>query len=212
VDSYWNNWGMLNARSEDPANFNENSALFTAEYILKKDDPNLPECFAFVKFLAETKISKGLYNQLPRFAGNNDDYVSHDQLSSWMLMSKKYNMGIHNDIWAEVKRQGFRYNNITPDSPGLKGLLHPRDIIQYGMIAGSKLWYLLWPLWFLMIVWSQFGQETSGKCLNWLRCQGMGWNWTLKVLEWLMPYKDWSSVFAVYFPDPNHPINIAFGE
>jgi hypothetical protein len=212
MESYWNTYGLLNSDKTHYPNFDENASLYTVEYLFLKDDPNCPEAFNLMKFYAQVKVSSGLYGQLPFFAGNNDDYTSHDQISAMMCFSKRYNMGIHNDIWAEVKRQGFRYNNITPDSPGLKGLLHPRDIIFYGMIAGSKLWYLLWPLWFLMIVWSQFGQETSGKCLNWVRCQGMGWNWTLKILGWLMPYKDWREVFAIYFPDTNHPINIAFQE
>jgi hypothetical protein len=206
---YHNPYGLLNASADYPADTNENSSLYTVEYILKKDDPNLSECFSLVKYYALCKISNGLYNQLPFHAGNNDDYVSHDQLTAMMVISKKYNMGMHEVIWGEIRQQNDKYNNIEP---GKGWILHPRDTMFYGMLAGSKLWYLTFPLLFIIMLISQFGRETSGKCLNWVRCQGMGWNWTLKILGWFMPYKDWSSVFAVYFPDPNHPINIAFQE
>lgn len=196
---------MLNARSEDPTNFNENSSLYTVEYLFLKSDEKVG--LSLVKYFLDCKIANGLYNQLPFHAGNDDDYVSHDQLTAWMCISKKYNWNMHQEIWEEVKRQGYRYNNIEP---GKGWILHPRDIMFYGMLTGSKLWYLTYPILLLIMVISQFGQDTSGKCLNWLRCKAMGWNWTLKILGWFMPYKSWKEVFAVYFPDQNHPINCAF--
>ena len=206
---YHNPYGLINATDQTSQDTNKNSSLWTVEYILKKNDTNLPEAFSLMKYYALCKISNGLYNILPFHVGNNDDYMTHDNLSGMMVISKKYNLGMHDAIWAEIRQQNWKYNNIEPG----KGLiLHPRDIIYFGILAGTKLWYLLWPLWFLMIVWAQFGTSTSGKCLNWLYCHGMGWNWTLKILGWLMPYKSWALVFGTYFPDPNHPINIAFQE
>jgi hypothetical protein len=204
---YWNDWKLLNARAEDTRMFNENASLYTVEYILKTNDQR--KGYDLVNFYLSVKLADGLYNQLPLHAGNNDDYMSHDQLTAMMIISKKYNLGLHQDIWKEVKRQGFRYNNIEP---GKGWILHPRDTIFYGMLAGSKLWYLMYPILLIIMIISQFGQDTSGKCLNWIRCQGMNWSWTLKILGWFMPYKSWADVFQVYFPDPNHPINVSFRE
>jgi hypothetical protein len=204
--SFYNPYGLLNASSEFPGDTNENSSLYTVEYLLKKDDA--PVLASLIKYYEMCKKDRpGLYNQLPFFAGNNDDYMSHDQLTGMFAASKKFGLNLHDDIWSEVKRQGFRYNNMTPDSPGLKGLLHPRDIIVYGMVAGSCLWWLFYPILLIIMIISQFGSETSGKLLNWVRCTAFGWNKTLWILEKFMPYKSWKEVFAVYFPDPEHPIN-----
>lgn len=214
MENYWNSYGTLNARSEDINNINENSSYYTVAYVLKKslteNQWGSAEVQALLNYYSLCKISDGLYNQLPFHCGNKDDYMSHDQLTAMMVFSKMFDLSIHEDIWAELKRQHFKYNNMEP---GKGWIMHPRDPIYYGMLTGSKLWWLLYPLFILMIIWSQFGTETSGKCLNWFRLVGLGHFRMLRFFEWLMPkYASWKEVFATYFPDPQHPLNVAFRE
>lgn len=158
MEKYWNRYGLLNAYiGEDVA---ENSPLFTYEYILieeLKGNTVKPEKEALRNFIQKSRTSKGVYNQSPEpLKGHKDDFMSHDQLTVFCAFSYKYGYDWHGEIWNEIKRQWFRYNNV--DIPHTfwekltnKRFLHPRDIIFIGILSGSFWCKLLAPLLALMM-------------------------------------------------------------
>ena len=210
---YWSKYGTLNAYSHEE--YAENSTLWTIEYIFMKElagedpEPKVIELANFIEVFL--KVEDGLYDQLPHKAGNHDDATSNDQITGFMALSCRYNLGFHKEIWKEIKRQTFRYDNLNPESPSWKRFLHPRDIIVYGMMAGSKLWYLLAPIVFIAALVSCMKPKgvTSGKLLIWTRINAIRNDWIrdmwLKFFNWVIR-GGYGHAFRVYFGRTGHPM------
>lgn len=215
---YFNKYGMLNEGLTDSEYSSENCMLFTAVYILLlkekgKDYSALLE--AFKAYLEGCKIRTGLYNQFPYEVSTGDKWMSHDQLTSIMRISKEFDLGIHEDIWKEIKRQNFKYDNVNPykfwNMEG--GWHHPMHIMYYGYIAGGILWKMLWPLllFFSLFACSSPKERTSGKQICWVKFKRL-FPFIHKLNTMLVNIKNgsWGNVFSIYYPDPNHPINKEF--
>jgi len=211
--SFWSKYGTLN--SQESENYAENSTLWAAEWVFlaelagEDNEAKIQELSDFIN--SDLKVSEGLYNQLPFVNNTKEDSISHDQITGYIALSNRYNLGFHIPIWKEIKRQWFRYDNINPEKPELNKILHPRDMIFYGMICGSKLWYLLSPILFLMSLFSVFKPKgvTSGKILWWVRINAIRNNYVrLKLLgfyNWLIR-GGYGHSFRVYFNNTKHPI------
>lgn len=197
----------------------ENALLWTVEhYFLTKseDDETVLKLAMYL-----CKIKTGIYEQHPCKSFTGDErYMSHDQLTAIAVSSYYFEQSHHLDIWNEIKRQGFRYNNVTPETPGNR-YLHPRDIIFYGYLAGSIVCKLLLPILAIILIYSCLSRykdkektmlATDGKLLSFIRCQGTkDKSAFFKVLYKLltlivnMQFGSWKGVFEYYFKHPNHP-------
>lgn len=217
-NTYFDSYGLVNARKDEDCG--ENAILYTYEYYLlllnkNKDEANkvLDKLFYAVD---NSYIKWGLYKQNPKDTGP----MSHDQLTTIMcLLNKHHCIGDMYAIWDEIGRQNFRYDNLNPIVPSWKRILHPRDIIFYGILAGNWLCYLLSPLLIIMMLFSVYNNETSGKLLWWIRINSFD-GLIKEVLEFIfdltMFYKYGNlylqKTFSIYFPDMEHPINLVLKE
>lgn len=217
MNPYFDEEGLLKANLNQESS--ENGMLYTCQYYFLRK-PDYVAYANYYKCVDKCKVPhySGLYNQYPnqiKLTGD-DIYMSHDQLTS--IISFLYdanNMKEVKAIWKEIKMQKFRYNNVTPDAPGLK-FLHPRDILYCGYLAGSFICKLLFPILFLIILETtitkykyrptlfnriKFWWETSvwmpttailktdGLLLNFVRfnaVQTSGMKFTKKICEWIL--------------------------
>lgn len=228
--SYFNKYGLLNACDNDE-NVQENCPVYTLELAQQLNNPRYLD--NILKYMELCKIREGLYHQRPVNECPLDEQMSHDQLTTFIIASKLAGLNVHTEIWNEIKRQNFGYNdwNVSSYRP-----LHPRDTIYYGILCGSKLWWILYPVFLLISVISCWGTyykrpqidvaivnffktgtwerrtlvESSGKLLSWTRTVILMPK-TFKILTWVVEktsiMKSWKDVFLVYFPDPKHPLN-----
>jgi hypothetical protein len=198
----------------------ENSTLWSYEEILLTElDNESPEVRKGCLKAAykQCRISPGLYHQSPKYAVSepvhaHDKYMSPDQLIALTGSSYKYNWGHHEDIWEEIKRQKFRYDNVNPGKP--ERWIRPWDLIFYGYCAGSFICKLLVMLTALACVVSCLRKqsETSGKLLAFTKCQTlkdksfvMKMTWYVCSLLVKIRNGGWDKVFGIYFPDIRHP-------
>lgn len=206
--SFFNSAGLINARTDET--FSENSLLFSLEYLLlDKSASSRNKVRILMKYqqlLKKLRKSPGRFDQQPFLDGTHDDLTSHDQLTAISIFSKKYGLQYHEEIWSYLKSHWFTYNNLTGKTD-FSRLLHPRDMIYYGMLNNSAICWALSPLYFIMQAPSLFGKSTSGKLLMWTRLKGLGLHKLVDFLPKLMlQYSSWKEVFRVYYPDSEHPI------
>lgn len=215
---YFNKYGMLNECLRDTEYSSENCMLFTTVFtLLRKEAKGDYETSleAFKAYLKLCKIRTGLYNQFPYEVTTGDKWMSHDQLTSIIRMSKEFDLGIHEAIWKEIKRQHFKYDNVHPDTFWTKegGWHHPMHIMYYGLVCGSKLWYLLYPIVLIMSMITCLSpkESTSGKQICWIKFKGL-FPFIHKINTLCVNLKNgsWKNVFSIYYPDPQHPINKEF--
>jgi len=168
----------------------------------------------------QCRVSPGIYHQNPAYAlsepvHEHDRYMSPDQLIALTGSSYRYDMGHHKEIWEEIKRQGFRYDNVNPGKP--ERWIRPWDLIFYGYCAGSFICKLLVMLISLACVISCLRKqsETSGKLLAFTKCQTlkdksfvMKMTWYVCSLLVKIRNGGWDGAFGIYFPDPKHPSHI----
>ena len=50
--------------------------------------------------------------------------------------------------------------------------------------------------------------DTSGKQLSFIRAMGLDMQWTMNICSWVLTNKKWHKVFAIWYPEPEHPCNI----
>ena len=229
MPNYVDDYGLINARPNEKNG--ENSLLYTAENILIKEllgKNNFQEKLTFYKAVKQCRDSKGIFSQTPaRNLTGNDQYMSHDQLTAIFAISRKYGFEYHIEIWEEIKRQLFFYDNVNPRNPSITSFLHPRDIIYYGICAGSKLWYLGIPLLVIMAVIScwpikenRHGIDiipTSGKLLTFVRFSALkgiipGFSGIYDFLTEIIRIRlgGWPAAFLIFFPYTDHPNNEAW--
>lgn len=218
--SFIDNYGLINSRT-DEVNA-ENAILWTYQNIILTDETNINSDVrreALEKAFNKCRISNGLYHQNPAFAISGpqiekDKYMSPDQLLTICGASYRYRLTHAKDIWKEIKRQKFRYDNINPDNP--KRYIRPNDLVFYGYSAGSFICKLLVILISLGCVISclRNKNETSGKLLAYIKCKSLEresfiMRCTFKICTYLVNLKNsgWGDVFSIYFKDKNHPNN-----
>lgn len=208
---YWNKWGLLNATAEhDDSIFNENSFLYTLQYMLLL--PNFPvtkiaEIWTKLnRFRSEELISPhGLYNQLPSDTGvahHHDLYTSPDQLIAYMAHS----CCVARATWSDLKRLWFTYNNLT-GKVDFGRLMQPTAIALAGAMSGSRFWRFVLNLCLVYSCWSN-RYETSGKLKAWTIISSVPNLWCKKICDKLIEkyFGSWQRVFEIHYPDPSHPI------
>lgn len=195
----------------------ENSLLWTAQHLFLTRSPDT--FTSLYNAIQACRISAGLYHQHPsRNLKNSDIYMSHDQLTAIMCFSYDQNMYMHKEIWAEIKKQHLTYNNI---GDGATRLLHPRDIIFYGYLAGSWWCKCLLPLavalFFISLkshklIDGRLIPKTDDELLNFVRfaClkdKSKVWNllWKAYCYKVKREFGNYHTVFKIYFKDPEHP-------
>ena len=108
----------------------------------------------------------GLYDIYP---GEDWHHQSHDNLTGMSVFSVLYGHKWHEGIWHYAKQNKFRYDNVFPENPSWKRILHPRDIIFYGFLNKNWLAYLGLPLLFIMMLVSFTSDRTNGRILWYFR-------------------------------------------
>lgn len=211
--SYWDTNGLLNSNFNE--NGGENSMLYTYEYLLlyKLCYNSLPrEYLIYLNSIIKCEKKPGLFNQHP----TNNDFMSHDNLTSIICASENFDLNLTRTIWKEIKRQGYiKYDNINPDKP--KRWLHPRDIIFYGILNNNIICYLLFPILLIMMLITLMGdkQFTCGKILWFIRIYSTKkilLNLLFKPIYDILLKKKYGKyplieIFNIYFPEKNNPIH-----
>jgi hypothetical protein len=200
---WWDDNSLLNAYRDEK--FGENSLLYTLEYYLLTQDKIISELL--LSAINRSEISPGLYHQHP----TNFEQMAHDQLTAIVCFFYKTRDPRLETIWEEILKQRFHYDIITPDKP--EKLLHPRDVIYYGCLVGNRWAKLLSPVLIAMLVITLLGkkEDTSGKLLWWVRVsclQGKIKKWLFFKIAPLLMRQSFKEVFAYYFKDADHPINL----
>lgn len=220
MKDFYDSFGLI---VEEPIReHSENSLLFTVEnfFLNPEDEKTKMLLMAILNICNETK---GIYRQHPAKLTGHDEYMSHDQLTAIFCFSCYNNLQHHRRIWQEIKRQWLRYNNVNvPNTFKQKffneRLLHPRDIIFYGICNENIICYLLFPILFLIMFiscWSKreviaYGApalKTDGKLLTYIRVRALGWKWLIKFFDFVIEkrFGSWKVIFKTYFRYENHP-------
>jgi len=150
--SYFNKHGMLNANYKPVDTVDENSPLYTYEYICLGAD-KAKYTLALYQYYKICEVKTGIYNQYPELKGTPEDYMSHDQLTTICNYSYMMKFSWHEDIWKVIQEQGYKYDNIEYNNP--KRWLHPRDIIYIAYLNKHWIGYVFFPLLFIIMAQSQ---------------------------------------------------------
>lgn len=211
---YIDDYGLTNSRPDEKNA--ENALTWTAEHILLEDALNKPSEARIATFktaLNKCRVRPGVFHQNPSYALSepvvaHDKYMSRDQLISICGISKKYGWGVEKEIWKEIKRQWFRYDNVNPDKP--RRWITPWDLAFYALCADSWIGRLLYPFLAMSCFWSclRKKEDASGKLLTFIRCKSLKldslFGKCTKLLFWNNKY--WWSAFNIYFRRQlNHP-------
>ncbi len=201
----------------------ENSFLYTVEefVIRKKKGMDTSVIQAILDRALELMVlDKGLYRQNPTESidpNNKNSYMSHDQLTAILIYMK---MTGKEDRIKEIMSRfkfGISYNNITDSLR----VFHPRDLIFYHILHGSKVAYLFLPLLYIITI-VMFIQEykyrnnsrvakTDGEILYYIKREC---SCIFKPIDWFAEMRvkqrfgTWDSLFHFYFKEPKHPINL----
>jgi len=210
MDSYLDDNQLVNSGIGYKNEFN--AILYSVEYALASGDI---EYANYLRSFVETKLKlrEGLYTSFPGCL----EVISHDNLTAIMAISSPE---IRKTIWKQLIFHCFRYDDIHPDSPEWSRLMHPRDIIFYGQLAGSWICWLLLPILFIIffIECLDTGEDsaidTSGQMLLYVRCKALQSNFIYKLLFKLFTWKisfnrlsTWKEVALYYFrKDSEHPV------
>lgn len=224
---FYDDFGLINSRPDEKNS--ENALLFTVEHFFltksAQDYENIKES------IEASRIGDGLFLQHPANTLQGEDrYMSHDQLTAIVAFSYHNDLDFHKEIWKEIKRQWFRYNNVEVPQTMWEMLtnrrfLHPRDIIFYGYCADSIIFYLTLPLLWIIMIISSFKMKkvrphgtfiaTDGKLLNFVRCKASKknilWKLVWKLNDYIVRKRIGTlhEVFKIYFPYEDHPNVIA---
>lgn len=223
---YFDNDGLLGPWDNYPHAYN--SILYTMEYrtllaeqrIITGNEPenmNIATVSANLgSVLDKISLGNGLFKNTPGdpVPPTQEELMSHDNMTAIAIASVDMLKDHHKLMWKEILRQGFRYNNLTPEAPGLR-FVHPRDIIYIGILNNNIICRALFPLYALFMTISAFGADTSGKLLGYISCklfpQSLAFRLLFKIMSFIISkgqFKGWVGVFAEYFKDPNHPNNV----
>ena len=213
LTDYMDQYNLINCNKTERVGFN--AILFTAEYLLSSDSAD-PAAYD-IKMQMMQKTIPLMYSNPVYFSTPEDKtYISLDNLTALCALSEVYATRIYN----ETKRQWLRYDNLEPKTPSWSRIQQPRDIIFYGMCAGSWLCWLLSPIMLLFCFMSMFSSfdETSGKLLVWVRLYSLKQNLFMRLVFSLFTLQlkllhnqTWTDVALIYFGnDTQHPIYLNF--
>ena len=210
---YLDQYSYVNCNTTERVGFN--AILFTAEYLLSSSDVDPAAHDIEMQIFGKTvpQILKGsVYFSTPE----DTTYISLDNLTALSALSPNYAA----KIYAETKRQWLRYDNLNPEKPSWSRIQQPRDIIFYGMQAGSWICWILSPIMLLFCFMSMFSSfdETSGKLLVWVRLYSLKQNLFMRIALWFFTLQlrvchsqNWYDVVKIYFQgDEQHPVVLNF--
>ncbi len=230
MKAFHNRYGLLNAHlDEDVA---ENTVLWTVEYIIllyllseealelkyiNKGNEYVIKGVAYVD-ACETFVP-GLYNQFPpeiEIKIEKDRWMSPDQLIGFAAM---YELGVKKEpikrMWEWLWRHFFTYDNVNKRT-NFSRIMQPSAILFLGLLAENPILTFMnkyKPLRAILkfilgrIPCTLRPDQTSGKLKAFVIYSILGWD-----VQELLKYFDhryfvnWTDVFKVYFPNPEHPI------
>jgi hypothetical protein len=186
----------------------ENSILYTTEWAY------LRRMQATYELVDGLMLTKALNSQIER------DKTGKPTGLYQALKTETWSHDNHTALVALDLFLNGKYQKITRFPKDFWRRLHPRDIIWYGFsMRGLLSWAFLPLLWVssLCMLWScrphykvidgQKVLATDGMLLTWLRCQAtaMPTTWYLATRLVKNFHRSWSTPFATYFRDQNHP-------
>jgi hypothetical protein len=194
----------------------ENAILYSNYYLAAVEDL---EYHSLIEEIIATKlhVGPGLYHSRI----NDKGQMSHDNLTAIMFMLDD-NRRLA--VLKEVIRQKGRYDDQFPQDPSWSRILHPRDMIYYGILGGSYIAWLFFPVFAIMMLLSCFetkekdgSYSTTSKRLFWLRCKTLPENRLFSLLFRLGTFiiskndlNTWNKIFLYFFKqDENHPCVLA---
>lgn len=201
---------LINSTAGEEGGFNV--ILYSAEYALASGDTKYTEYLVNL-IKDKMRISEGLYTSFP----GCKEAISHDNLTGIMAIATPE---IRKSIWKRLKSDSFRYDDMHPDNPEWSRIMHPRDIIFYGQLAGSWTCWLLMPILFIIFLIACRDTDknsvidTCGQLLLFTRCKAMQTSFVyrqlFKFFTWRISFNrlnTWHAIALYYFKnDPDHPV------
>jgi len=228
--NFLNNKGLINARSGEPQNVNENSFLYSLEYLYFHGGFDAPSADAnelranMLTYLLEDIRyyvgKKPVYrNVLANTGLPEDQWLSRDQMMAYAMFSKEMGMSCHYEIFYHIKNHYLTYDNVNA-VVNFKRIVMPWDVIFIGLLCDSK-----WAKGFSFILTEKFkdtyrrggDKETSGEILSWiqmgclLRYNLIDANFISRMGDLLVDRFGPSpliKVLKIYFPEEGHPCRI----
>lgn len=214
-------YGMLNSEKGVRS---ENGILWSLEFFLLISTIGVESRYwamtEFFELTRQLKIGEGLYIQTPfdlksTDGGSGLEPVSHDNLTAIIAGSYFFNHPqVARQVWKYLKSKLFTYNSETKKID-FKRIMHPRDIIYYGAMAGNRMCKLLLPLVGLTNIWSclRGKNKTSGKLLAYVRNICYRDSTVMKITHKICTFiinrkygkEGWHGAFKIYFSKPGHP-------
>lgn len=206
----------------------ENSFLYGLQHFMLTNDAKRQ--VALTRYLTDVYYDSAhthtlIYNNhVDETQALKTPYVSHDQLTAYAV----FDMVARREIWEGMKAMKFRYDNLNPQSPKMDRLLHPRDILWFGIQNSDVVCTILSPLLYLMMVYTmvipkrlkkrdgkwKLEKKNSNEILWWLRVQVMegvigclfkrSYNLLLR-----LRFKNLHGLMIDYYVDPEHPVCLA---
>lgn len=221
--NFFNRWGGVNAHPNTPNEYNENSVLYTLELFLLGLAINQHD-IGLEKMLTHL-IGEKLYNKKTNMFNNiahevapdnPDRFISHDNLTAIAVFSKLIGATWHEKIFKEIKLG--TYDNISGKFNPMR-VLHPRDYIFYGILAGDPWCKIMSPI-LEATGYLTFKDEykvrngnkivkTDNELLWWCRFHVYSGSKSLRkyaerrIIE---RFGTWNNVFRTYFKHIEHPI------
>lgn len=199
----------------------ENSFLWTMSLLIVllnkgEDVGNLKLTLGIA--LDDMYLGKGLYKQAPHLGLNSghDSYMSHDQLTAIICYLSFIGDKARIKEILKAFKYGVSYNNVDNKFRPY----HPRDLIFYNIMAGSRLAYLFLPLLWLITLYTFIKdtktrngraiKKTDGEILHYTRrsCTNV-----FKPIDGMCNmlvrrrFGSWDKLFSTYYKDAKHPIN-----
>ena len=206
-------------------NTQENAFLYTVElFVILR---NKGRDTSRIEFIIETALSEmyegnGIYKQNPSYPHpmmhiSSNAKMSHDQLTAIMVY---FAITGRKDKIREIMDRftfGISYNNTGTKLVGW----HPRDLIFYHILNGSKLAYIFLPLLYIITFFTFIKdkkhrahgtfKKTDGEILYYIKRESTNIFKYIDVFCNLLikiRFGSWDKVFSTYFKQLDHPINI----
>jgi len=219
MSKFRDSYHLLGSRSHEKNA--ENAILWTIQHYFLTDGSE--DEVTIYNALNNMRKAPGIMAQHPsKSLIGHDRFMSHDNLTPVMMFSIYNNSYFHKELWKEIKRQWFRYNNVDiPETfeEKLKNprFLHPRDVLFYGHLCGCFLWKLLAPLTLFFMLFSVKKKKgsvmkTDDDLLNFVKLAALKdrswfWNkvWKFNLWKVKREFGSYHKVFSIYFPEEDHP-------
>jgi len=160
--------GLLNSKVIPNGGQDENAPLFSMHYILLHDGTS-PEAIemssAMLEYTKSCYIKDGLYHQRPDNNGSKEDWMSPDQLISFVALFNQRELPHKNRmIWRWLLLHWFTYDNMSMKT-NFKRIMQPAAVAFVGASAGfisKPFWRFILMFVCIIACFSEPG-ETSGK-------------------------------------------------